>query len=247
MSSVDKQVKVVATKQFEQGVKMLKKKHDNEALSELYEVVTQLRSLNVSTQNKNHWLKNADGHLDIHIKGGNLILLYKYIGGESDDIALVVTLKLQDLIDHTELRRYDKKNYKASAHDYDVDDIKSTTDIAVPLILRDKKYVFTLQGVNSSWDDDILLIAENNGAVKVKYDMINPSTGKFWKASGWKYAVSDLSTADDILQGCLEEHIPLKSNEINNISKVDWADRYNICIDDYEKGIYRVNYNIRRS
>lgn len=124
--------------------------------------------------------------------------------------------------------------------------MSNAVDSGVPRILSDKRYVFTLQGVNSDWNDDILLIAENHGAIRVKYDKINPATGKFWKAIGWRYAVPNLSIANDILEGCLEEHLPLKSNEITNVAEVNWSDCYNICIDDYEKGIYKVNFNSRR-
>lgn len=122
------QVNVVATKQFMKAVKQLKKKHKTDVLRELYDIVNKLRNLEITTQSSNHWLKDADDHKDIHLDGGNLILMYKYITTQNGNVALMITLRLQDIVDHTELKRYDKKKFKADAKDFDVESIRSSQD-----------------------------------------------------------------------------------------------------------------------
>lgn len=117
MSKVDK---VVATRSFENSVKLLKKKHKSDVLKELSEVIDDLINLKITTQKSNHPLKNAEGHRDLHIDGGKLILLYRY-----DDDTLYITLRLQDVVDHKQLSNYNK--YNSPAHDYDPSAILSST------------------------------------------------------------------------------------------------------------------------
>ena len=127
---MSKVTRIVATKQFEAALKDLKKKHKTTVLTELANVIDDLANFRVSTQNQNHPLKNAEGHRDLHLEGKRLILLYRYEYGDSEDeLIMFVTLRLQDLVNHKELSNYDTKKYKADAHEFDIEDIKSTDQI----------------------------------------------------------------------------------------------------------------------
>ena len=116
--------KVVATRVFKNSVKRLKKKHNDKVLEELYTAVRQLINLEISTQKKNHTLKNFDGHKDLHLDGGRLILLYRY---DVEEDTLILTLKLQDIVDHKQLNDYDRRKLKAPVEKYDIDQILSNT------------------------------------------------------------------------------------------------------------------------
>lgn len=66
-----------------------------------------LRKGEVSSQQRNHPLKNANGINDIHITP-NVVLLYRY----DTNGYLVVTLELYDIVDHDELLNNQKKKDK---------------------------------------------------------------------------------------------------------------------------------------
>lgn len=127
-----KYCRIVATKLFESGVAKLKKKHEDAAIDKLYQIVKELSEFKVTKQHKNHPLKNADGHKDIHVVHGKVILIYKYLGdGESvDECALMITLRLHDVVNHTQLDNYNQKKYKAKADEYDIENIKSSHQIS---------------------------------------------------------------------------------------------------------------------
>ena len=116
--------KIVATRSFENSVKQLKKKHENEALNELCDIVNKLADYEITKQKSNHPLKDVDGHIDLHLKGGKLVLLYKY-----EDDVLTIALRLQDVVNHDQLMSYNKKKYKAPTSDYDINNIKNSVDI----------------------------------------------------------------------------------------------------------------------
>lgn len=116
-------VKVFATRSFEAGVKQLKKQHKTAVLDELYNTVLQLINLDITKQKHNHPLKNSGGHNDIHLDGGNLILIYRY-----EDDVLAIGLRLQDIVDHDQLQGYPHKKYSAPAKEYDISQINSSTD-----------------------------------------------------------------------------------------------------------------------
>lgn len=124
-------VTVVATQRFEEALKSLKKDHKNKVLKKLDSYVTSLVNLEISTQGQNHPLTDAKGHRDIHLEGKRLILLYRYDfkGTDPEELVLVVELRLQDIVDHKELRSYDKKNYDAPVHVFDPANILSGTDV----------------------------------------------------------------------------------------------------------------------
>ena len=119
MSKVNR---IVATRSFENAVKQLKKKHESKTLQELKQTVLELANYNITKQKSNHPLKNSDGHIDLHLKGGKLVLLYKY-----EDDVLTVSLRLQDVVNHDQLMSYDNKKYKAPAREYNTDNISNST------------------------------------------------------------------------------------------------------------------------
>lgn len=124
-------VRVVATNQFEAALKKLKKDHKTKILEQLKDVVEKLIKLEITTQNQNHPLKNAKGHRDLHLDGKRLILLYKYdyASDNEDELLLFVTLKLQDIVDHKQLSRYDLGKFDSPVHEFDPSNILSGTDI----------------------------------------------------------------------------------------------------------------------
>lgn len=78
--------RVMMTKLFEEAVKGLAKKHRTDVLLELKDAIIKLGKYEISSNKKNHPLTNLQGHLDLHLDKGNLILLYKY---ESANILLL--------------------------------------------------------------------------------------------------------------------------------------------------------------
>ena len=123
--------RIVATKSFERAIKVLKNQHKAKELDEIYSVVQKLASFEITKQKSNHPLTGAKGHKDIHISGGRLILLYRYdevsVHGSTESIVYVdIDLRLQDIVNHTQLKRYAK--YNSSAYDYDPENIKSSCD-----------------------------------------------------------------------------------------------------------------------
>lgn len=125
--------RIVATKLFEQAVKLLWKKKKLDVLRELRDTVIKLGNYEISSNKDNHPLKNAEGHLDLHLDGGNLILVYKYLSEklvevDIDKESIIKSLRLQDIVNHKELDRYNKKKYKKSAEEINIDDIFKMLD-----------------------------------------------------------------------------------------------------------------------
>lgn len=128
---MNRTVRVVATKQFEEALKALKKNHKTQVLRKLDQVVKDLIDLKITTQHQNHTLTNAEGHRDIHLEGKRIILMYRYdyASDNTDDLLLFITLRLQDMVDHIELKRYDSKKFSSPVHEFDPKDILSGTEI----------------------------------------------------------------------------------------------------------------------
>lgn len=120
--------RVVMTKLFERAVKELSKKNRSDVLKELKDVIIKLGKYEISSNKKNHPLKNAEWHLDLHLDGGNLILLYKYFNEEVFEIdvykaSLERFLRLQDIVNHKQLSNYDIKKYRRDTKEPDIDSI----------------------------------------------------------------------------------------------------------------------------
>lgn len=91
--------KIVTTSKYDRALRKLEKKHRYKSLKKLKDIVDKLSRFEISSQYKNHPLKNANGVNDIHIEN-DLILLYRYDG----DI-LFIELKLFDVVNHNELNK----------------------------------------------------------------------------------------------------------------------------------------------
>ena len=118
--------RIVMTRQFEEAVKQLYKKHKSNVINELKDTIIKLGNYEIGKEKKNHPLHNLLGHVDLHLQSGDLILLYKYISPKVVQITVTEDsikqiLKLQDIIDHDELKRYDRKKLKAKTKDFDID------------------------------------------------------------------------------------------------------------------------------
>lgn len=107
--------KVIATDLFLNAIEKLWKRNQKKVIEEVYNTVIKLIKYEITKGKGNHPLHNAKGHKDIHIAGGRLILLYRYLTNTD----LVVDLKLQDLVDHKQLARYDMHKYDRSTKDFD--------------------------------------------------------------------------------------------------------------------------------
>lgn len=91
------ELNITTTIAFRNGIKMLVKNHKNKTLEKLLKIISDLANFKVSTQYKNHKLKDTDLH-DIHVEG-DVILLYRYIGD-----AVLVSLELSDVTNHDSLK-----------------------------------------------------------------------------------------------------------------------------------------------
>ena len=120
--------RVVMTNLFERAVKTLCKKHRKDVLKELKDAIIRLGKYEITREKDNHRLNNAEGHLDLHLDGSNLILLYKY---ETEEVLTLTfgsqtVLRLQDIVNHDELKRYDRRKYKYPTKNADIDTLFNT-------------------------------------------------------------------------------------------------------------------------
>lgn len=113
---------------------------------------------------------------------------------------------------------------------------------SIPEKLSNLPYVFTLNSENSTYNDDILEIAEHFGATKVKYQEVNPKTGNLFIEGYWKFAVPSEEVAQSIFDEVKKRNIPTRQSDIQ-VVKTDWNDNYNIYIDDYTKGMKKIPFN----
>lgn len=119
--------------------------------------------------------------------------------------------------------------------------IKCNNEYA-PSIIADKNYVMLLNSTNSTYNDDILEIAEKYGAVKVKYAYYSIHDKKYFNAPTYRFAIPNKETADIIFEEVKKSHIPTHQHEVIT-APVDWERCYNIWIDDYAKGAYKLDWH----
>lgn len=122
--------RIIATNYFEKAIKGLYKLHKKDVLEELKDAIEKLCNYEITSNKKNHPLQDMDGHLDLHLDGGNLILIYKYENENTlklytDESSLNQLLKLQDVVNHDKLKKYkgkkNKRRLKSKTHDFDLD------------------------------------------------------------------------------------------------------------------------------
>lgn len=100
--------KIIYDSGYKYGYKQLEKKHKYKVLNELEEVLYKLVNLEISSSNSNHPLTgNLKGYKDIHLAGGDIVLLYKY---EYDN--LYIDLILHDLGPHDDVSYKNPKTNK---------------------------------------------------------------------------------------------------------------------------------------
>lgn len=90
---------ITTTPQYERAIKRLKRQHRSNVLTEIKETVIRLANLEITTEKRNHRLTNSSLS-DIHIDGGKLILLYRYVGS-----SLIISLELNNVVNHDQLNR----------------------------------------------------------------------------------------------------------------------------------------------
>ncbi len=119
----------------------------------------------------------------------------------------------------------------------------ATEAIPMPDILKKRPYTFTLNSVNSSWNDEIFGLVNDHNGIKVKYYEVNPKTGKLFQTPYLKYAVASKRAAEEVFKEANELHIPLHQSELQ-VVKTDWDNRYRITIEDYDSGDFEtLNFN----
>ena len=89
---------IVATKKYTRALKKLQAQHKSDIIRKLHDVIDDLANLRITTQNRNHKLKDSDLN-DIHISG-DVILLYRYVGD-----SIILELELNNIVNHDELNR----------------------------------------------------------------------------------------------------------------------------------------------
>lgn len=118
---------------------------------------------------------------------------------------------------------------------------KSTDEI--PEELSSRPVVFMLNSVNSTYNDDILEAAEKFGAIRVKYGTLEDD-GTYYSPdqSTWRFAVSSKKVAQNIFNYVKKSKIPVNQKSIIT-GKVDWSKAYEIWVDDYSEGSYKLEYH----
>lgn len=110
---------MLITTAFKQAVKKYRHDHNKRVLDDLDRALDLINTQTIGTQMDNHELTDANGLWDIHLDGGNFILLYKYINKDTVEISA----KLHNVVPHRDLHKrgvYDERPAKT----YDYEDVK---------------------------------------------------------------------------------------------------------------------------
>lgn len=140
-------------------------------------------------------------------------------------------------------RKYDiKKLEDRFGYIWASSDVVASND-EIPDVLSSRPFVFILNSVNSTYNDDILETAEKFGAIKVKYGMLDDD-GTYFSPDkcSWRFAVPSKKVAQDIFDYAKKSRIPVNQKNITT-AKVDWSNAYQIYVDDYSDGQFKMNYH----
>lgn len=121
-------MKILLTVAFKQMMKKLHKEHQKRALQELSKALELINNEGIESHMDNHPLSNANGLKDIHLDGGNLILLYKYVHSDT----LVISAKLHNIVNHDQLHTpgvFDERPAKEYGYEEVQKIIKGSFDI----------------------------------------------------------------------------------------------------------------------
>ena len=138
-----------------------------------------------------------------------------------------------------------KKLIRASKSAEDVNGVKVRNIDAELLPEFDRAvYMFNITGVNSTWNDDILKIVNDEGGYKVRFRYFNEDRGILMRQGNFHYIVEDPDTIDTICDIIKDKHIPTQE-DLGNITytSLDWELCYDIQVDDYDDGIYWLEYH----
>ena len=125
-----------------------------------------------------------------------------------------------------------------------IESITSSTrsDSRIPDILDKNRVGFWISSANPTWNDDILKRVEDHGGIRVRFNELNPKTGKFYADSTKSYAVSSSEVADEIFEDCRNSGVPMQQRNIW-VKELDWDNAYNIYIDSYSDGFKKVRWH----
>ena len=96
------------TNKFKKAVKKFRRNHSNRVLDDIWKAVNKIYKQEVGSSMDNHKLtgKHTNGFKDIHLDGGNFILLYRY---DVDNDTLIVSAKINNVVNHNDL--HDRATY----------------------------------------------------------------------------------------------------------------------------------------
>lgn len=91
------------TNKFKKSVKVFRRTHSNRVLDDLWVAINKIYNQEVGKSMDNHKLSGSytNGFKDIHLSGGDFILLYRY---DIDSDTLIVSAKIKDIVNHDELK-----------------------------------------------------------------------------------------------------------------------------------------------
>ena len=120
----------------------------------------------------------------------------------------------------------------------------SMTEDQVPDTLASRPIGFMLNSVNSTYNDEILEIAEAHGALKVRYGYYDPDANRYFsrQRTPWRFAAPSKEVAKEIKKACEEAKIPVHQDMLVTIT-IDWDNCYDIWVDDWSEGPQKIHYH----
>ena len=160
---------IVTTPRYLRSLKKLKKQHKTKTIRKLKETINKLANLQITTQQHNHPLQDSDIN-DIHIEG-DVILLYRYIGG-----GIVLDLELTDLVNHDQLNRKIRTSTKTFKQEYDsaATSINSSKLPAIYKMVNFEPGKVYLDFGGGKFDNGVYFV-KDKGATLLVYDPYNRS------------------------------------------------------------------------
>lgn len=165
---------------------------------------------------------------------------------ENDEEAMLLDTEeyIDNLVSEIDSRIKKPVTSSEEVDDLGVSNVESSTEVEqIPEILESRPYTVSLTSVNSTYNDDILYLAEQHGAIKVKYGEYSPKGNYIPVQNGfWRYAVDSADTLEAILEDIKSNMIPL-ANPHPSLFETDWSNKYQIRIDDYDMGMQSIDYH----
>ena len=120
------------TNKFKKAIKLFKRKHQSRVLDDVWNAIVKIYNQEVGKSMDNHQLsgKHTNGFKDIHLEGGDFILLYRY---DVDNDTLIVSAKINDIVTHKELNQkatFAEPQWIPTTFDQLKNDINGSTDLS---------------------------------------------------------------------------------------------------------------------